>query len=120
MTISFDLYGCYFEHKEFFDVMAKALQATGHRVGVITGEREVDANTHRKNRPHLLSQMGFTPDFMHLWGEFETITNGNVWKVKMMVQEGVAMHFDDDAAEMKKYTDLWIVKVMNSAQKGKF
>lgn len=113
MTISIDLAGCYFEHKDFFDAMAKAMQKDGHRVGVITGERE-------NKRAVLEKQMGFTADFLHLWGEYETIVNGNAWKVQKMATEGVALHFDDDATELKRYTTLWVVKVMNSGQKKKF
>ena len=113
MTISIDIGGCYNEHKEYFDVMAIAMQAQGHRVGIITGERE-------QRRAEILANLGFKPDFMHLWGEFETIINGNNWKVARLLQEGVAVHYDDDATEMKRYTDLWIIKVMNSGDKNKF
>jgi hypothetical protein len=113
MTISIDIGGCYTEHKEYFDAMAISMQKAGHRIGIITGEREAD-------RAKLMGMLGFTPDFMHLWGEFETIINGNNWKVSRLLKEGVALHFDDDATEMKKYTDLWIVKVMNSGQIAKF
>lgn len=113
MTISIDISGCYNEHKEFFDAMAISMQKQGHRVGIITGERE-------EKRAHLMSQLGFTPDFMHLWGPYETIINGYKWKVNLMHQEGVSLHFDDDATEMKKYTNLWVVKTMNSGQVKKF
>lgn len=113
MKVSIDLGGCYFEHKEYFDAMARAMQKDGHKVGIITGERE-------QNRNKIMSQLGFVPDFLHLWGEFETIVSGARWKVERMLSEGVALHYDDDATEMKKYTDLWVVKVMCAGQEEKF
>ena len=120
MTISIDLIGAYYEHKEFFDELAKCFQKAGHRVGIITGEREVDPYTGASNRERYLRELGFKPDFFYLWGPTETIANGEAWKVQRMMQEEVAVHFDDDADKMKKYTDLWIIKTMNSAEKDKF
>lgn len=120
MTISIDLIGTYYEHKEFFDEMAHAMQKAGHRVGIITGEREKDPYTGMDNRERFLRELGFKPDFFYLWGPNETIANGDLWKAQRMELEGVALHFDDDATGMKKYSDLWIVKTMNSAQRNKF
>lgn len=120
MTISFDLVGCYFEHKEFFDILANALQHAGHRVGIITGEREKDPYTGEDYKEKILPQLGFKPDFFHVWGAIETIVNGNSWKAHKMHQEGVAVHFDDDAKEIKRYTDLWVIKTMTNADPKKF
>lgn len=120
MTISLDIGGCYTEHKEFFDALALAMQAQGHRVGIITGEREKDPYTKADNREKIKQQLGFVPDFMHLWGEYETITNGALWKAERMHQEGVGLHFDDDAREIKRYTDLWVVKTLNPGEMEKF
>jgi len=120
MTISFDLYGTYFEYKEFFDVMAFELQKAGHKVGIITGEREMDPYTGENFKEKILPQLGFKPDFFHVWGAVETIVNGYAWKAKKMVDEKVAMHFDDDATEIKRYTDLWVMKAFDPAQPNKF
>mgnify|MGYP000964135028 CR=1 FL=1 len=112
MIVSIDYDGCYTEHKDFFDAMAISMQKQGHQVGVITGERE-----HERGR--LMRALGFTPDFLDLWGEFETIANGAQWKVARLYDRGVGLHFDDDARELKRYTDLWIVKVMNGKSQSK-
>lgn len=113
MKISIDWGGCYLEHKLFFDEMAKGLKSQGHEVGIITGERE-----HR--RREIENSLGFKPDFMHLWGEYETIANGYLWKVEKMHEHGIGVHYDDDATFMKRYTDQWIIKVMNQSEKEKF
>jgi len=120
MNISIDWNGCYPEHKEYFDAMALAMQKAGHRVGIITGEREKDPYNKTDKTKEILGYLGFKPDFLVLWGEYETIANGNMWKAQKLIDNQIAMHFDDDATEMKKYTDIWIVKVLNRAEKGKF
>lgn len=124
MTISIDLDGCYFEHKEFFDAMAIAMQEAGHRVGIITGIREKveDVRTGHVSdkRSELLGQIGFIPDFFHMWGQFETIASGSRWKVQKMIVEQVTMHFDDDATDLKKYTGGWVLKSLNSGDPKKF
>jgi len=120
MNFSFDLYGTYFEYKEFFDVFAIAMQKMGNRVGIITGEREKDAFTGEDFKQKILPQLGFVPDFFHVWGAVETIVNGNSWKAQKMFEEKIAVHFDDDAKEIKRYTDLWVMKTLNPSQKEKF
>ena len=120
MNISFDLEGCYWEHKVFFDDMAKGMQKLGHKVGIIAGERAIDPFSGKDRVEELKKDLGFKPDFIHLWGENETISNGNLWKVEKIVQEEVLVHFDDDATELKKYTDRWIIKTLNSGELGKF
>lgn len=113
MNISFDWGGCYLEHRSFFDVMAHALQAAGHKVGIITGERDT-------KKVVIVSSLGFKPDFISLWGEYESIANGNLWKCKAMDKHNVTTHFDDDATEMKRYTSRGIIKVLNSGEPKKF
>jgi hypothetical protein len=120
MTISIDLVGTYYEYKEFFDTMAVVMQAAGHRVGIISGERAKDPYTGANNVDRFMRELGFKPDFFHIWGENETIVNGDSWKAQKMIDEGVAMHFDDDAPALKKFTDLWVMKSMNSAEPKKF
>ena len=122
MNISIDYDGCYTEHKDYFDLMAKAMQATGNKVGIITGVREVDNINGRvvNRKSEILQNLGFTPDFIHMWGETETIGNSNLWKALRMDMEEVVVHYDDDATEIKRYTDRWIIKVMNSADQDKF
>lgn len=120
MTISLDLYGTYFEHKEFFDIMATALQHAGHKVGIITGEREKDPYDESDFKQKILPQLGFKPDFFHVWGAVETIVNGAAWKAKKMVEEKVAVHFDDDGTDIKRYTDLWVIKTMSGGDPKKF
>lgn len=120
MNISISTTGCYFEHKQFFDEMALGLQARGHRVGIITGIREVDPFTSEKHKEVLLSQLGFKPDFVKMWGANESIANGNLWKAMKMDEEDVLLHFDDDAKEIKRYTGRWVLKSLNSGQLNKF
>ena len=113
MNISIDFNGTYTEHKIFFDEMAKSMQKSGHKVGIITGERET-------KRKEIEEALGFAPDFMRLWGEFETIANGNLWKAERLDEEDVLVHFDDDAKELKRYTGRWIIKTLNSGEVNKF
>ncbi len=113
MKISFDWIGTYTEHKPFFDAMAIAMQKEGHQVGIITGEREA-------RRPEIERSLGFVPDFFNLWGDYETIANGALWKCQRMDEQDVYMHYDDEASSMKLFTERWIVKTLNSADKGKF
>lgn len=113
MNISFDWGGCYLEHRQYFDVMALAMQSQGHKVGIITGERTA-------REAEIRNSLGFTPDFIALWGDYETIANGNLWKCQRMDQFDVTTHYDDDASEMKKYTNRWIIKVLNSGEPTKF
>lgn len=113
MNISIDFAGCYEEYKPFFDEMALAMQAKGHKVGIITGEREA-------KKDFIRSRLGFEPDFWALWGEYITIGNGNLWKAQRMDEFDVWVHFDDDAGEIKKYTDRWVFKSLNSGQPNKF
>lgn len=123
MVISMDFRGCYLEHKEFFDLMAIAMQSKGHKVGIIAGIREKEydmRNVLHDYKKEITDTLGFKPDFMHLWGESETISNGSKWKISKMVQEEVNIHFDSDATEIKKYTTGSIIKTMDSGQKGKF
>lgn len=120
MNISLAFTGCYMEHKLFFDAMATAMQAQGHRVGIITGDREKDPFSNKDLKAEMLAKIGFTPDFCHMWGATETIANGNLWKCQRLDQEDVYVHFDSDATELKKYTERWIIKVMDSGAKTKF
>lgn len=113
MKISFDWGGCYLEHRQYFDEVAKGLQRMGHKVGILTGERDSKAGEIR-------GSLGFFPDFMILWPEFQTIANGAKWKADRMVEHEIMVHHDDDATDIKKWTELWVIKVMNSAQVNKF
>lgn len=120
MKVSLELHGCYWEHKIFFDEMAKGMQKQGHQVGVITGERETDPFSGKDNRAEILKNLGFKPDFLYLWGHNETIANGNLWIVERMIKEDVYLHFSPNARELKKYTDRWVVKTLDSGQMRKF
>lgn len=120
MKISIDWVGSYLEHKIFFDELARAMQAAGHKVGIVTGEREIDPFTGADKRKQILESLNFTPDFMYLWGANESIANGNLWKCQKLDQEDILIHFDDDAAEMKRYTGRWIIKTLNSSEIKKF
>lgn len=82
------------------------MQKDGHRVGIISGNREAE-------RGKIEREIGFKPDFMYLWGDYETISNGSKWKVEKINQEGVLVHFDEDATDLKKFTDRWIFKSFN-------
>lgn len=113
MNISIDWGGCYLEHREFFDAMANAMQKDGHRVGILSGDRESKKN-------QIVGSLGFTPDFMILWGEFEYIVGGAQWKAQKMIDNHIGMHFDDDATEIKRWTPLWVMKTMNTGEQKKF
>lgn len=119
MTISFD-FDSYLQHKVYFDEMAMGMKNRGHRVGIITGVREKDPFTNEDLKAKLITQLGFNADFIRMWGQNESIANGNAWKVARMVDEDVLVHYDDDATEIKKYTDRWIIKVMLNGQEKKF
>lgn len=123
MTISFD-YDAYLEHKPFLDELAVLFQKAGHRVGIITGVREKEADLQRMReidkRKEITEALGFKADFMHLWGESEAIANGSLWKCEKMDAEDVLVHFDDDATDMKKFTDRWIMKTLNNGNLAKF
>lgn len=113
MKISIDFEGTYTEHRAFFNEFAKAMQNEGHKIGIITGERD-------KKKEAIKEELGFEPDFMYLWGETETIANANLWKAQKMDMEDVYLHFDDDASEIKKYTGRWTVKTLNSSEPSKY
>lgn len=123
MTISIDYHGTYLEHPAFFDAMANSMQMAGHRVGIITGVREKEYDENNRlvsRREEILRHLGFVPDFLHLWGENETIANGNIWKIHRMIEEDVEVHFDDDAREMKKLTTRQVIKTMCVGEQEKF
>lgn len=112
MKVSID-FSIYHEHKIFFDEMAVGMQSVGHQIGFVSGMREHE-------RVRINREAGFKPDFVTLWGEEETIANGNLWKCKRLDELDVLVHFDPDASELKKYTGRWIIKVLNSGQPAKF
>lgn len=120
IKVSFDYHGCYLEHKEFFDIMAIALQTLNHKVGIITGVRDKDPFTNVDNKQEILNNLGFKPDFIHMWGQNETISNAEQWKVARLSQEEVNVHFDDDASLLKRWTTGQIIKTMNSNDPKKF
>lgn len=124
MTISFDFFGAYLEHKPVFDEMARSMQSHGHRAGIIAGlrEKEFDQTSRRviDNMARIKDSLGFIPNFIYLWGENETIGNGSLWKCYKLDDEDVYMHFDSNALELKKYTPRWIVKTLDSGQPKKF
>jgi len=113
MNISCDWGGCYLEHREFFDEMAVSMQMRGHKIGIISGERKA-------REVEILGSLGFKPDFVSLWGDYESVANGYLWKCKELDKHDVLVHFDDDASEMKRYTGRWIIKVLNSGDPKKF
>lgn len=113
MTISLDWIGSYLEHKPLFDELAKVWQVGGNRIGIITNERE-------SRRQEIVRSLGFVPDFIHLWAQEEFIVNGFLWKCQQMDKENSYMHFDDDAAGLKVFTQRWVVKTLNSADTKKF
>lgn len=113
MKVSIDWDGCYLQHKPFFDEMARSMIAAGNEVGILTGERD-------HKRQQILQSLGFVPSFIYMWGNEETITNGYQWKAEMMAVHDIAVHFDDDAVNLKMWTPRWVMKVMNNADINKF
>lgn len=113
ITISFDFIGTFTEHRLFFTEMAKAMQAAGNKVGIIANEREDKWFKYSK-------ELGFEPDFVEFMKMDEEIPNVYLWKVQKLIDHDVLVHFDDDATRLKVFTDRWIVKTMNTADRGKF
>ena len=114
ICISVDFENSYRDHKPFFDAMAQGLQAVGHRIGIITGMRERDVYTNEDIRAKIVSELGFKPDFIHMWGQTETIGNGGLWKAQKMDEENVMVHFDDDAIAIKRFTTRWVIKTITN------
>jgi hypothetical protein len=119
MNISIN-FNIYHEHQIFFDELAKLFQKAGNKVGIIADLRTKDPYNGTDNVARINRELDFKPDFICLWGEFETIVNGSLWKAQHMDEQDVLLHFDDSAREMKKYTSRWIVKVLNSAKPEDF
>lgn len=113
MNVSLDFIGTFTEHRQFFTEFAKAWQAAGNKIGIIANERE-------NMWPKYSKELGFVPDFVEFMKMTDEIPNVALWKVNKIIDHDVILHFDDDAHRLKIYTDRWIVKVMNSAEKGKF
>ena len=122
MKISFD-WNSYQNYKLFFDELLPILQDKGHKVGVIASLREKEYNSSNvlvNNRELILRELPFEPDFIHLWGETETIGNAFLWKAQKLDEEDVYFHFDPDATELKKFTERWIFKSLDSTNLNKF
>lgn len=120
MNFSFSYKGCYLEYKPFFDVFVPAMQSAGHRVGIITGEREKDVYSGEDIKSKILNDLPFTPDFVHMWAQTESIANADLWIAQKMDLEDSYVHFDENAANIKRYTDRWVFKSLNSANPNKF
>lgn len=114
LSISIDYESSYHAHKIFFDALAHGLQATGHRVGVITGIREKDVYTGEDMRAKILSELGFKPDFVHMWGQTETIGHGGLWKARKMDAEDTIVHFDANAISIKRFTPRNVIKIVTN------
>lgn len=113
MNVSIDWVGCYLEHKPFFDELALSMQKAGHKVGILTGERE-------SRKKEILNSLGFIPDFICVWGDTETIGSASRWKAEKMIDLDIIVHYDDDARDLKLFTPRWVIKTMNNDEKGKF
>lgn len=116
ISVSIDYEHSYRDHKQFFDALAVSLQATGNRVGIITGMRE--KGVYRENeediKAKMLSELGFKPDFVCMWGQNESIGNGGLWKAQRMDDENVLVHFDVDAVAIKRFTGRWVIKTFTN------
>lgn len=111
MKFSIDYYGAYVEYKQFFDEFARAMQARDHEVGILSGVRASEAKKFK---------LGFVPNFVRTWTDDEIITNANMWLAQSIHDLDIMVHFDDDAKELKKWTDRLIMKTLNSNRKEIF
>lgn len=114
MTISFD-WNSYLNYRPFFDEILVRAKKDGHRVGVIASLREKEFVGSRivNRREEIEKEVPIQLDFIHLWGETETISNASLWKCQKLDEEDCYFHFDPDATELKKYTDRWIFKTLD-------
>jgi hypothetical protein len=96
MKFSFDLDGTYLEHEDAFDELAAMLQMSGHEVGILTN---------REDKPDNHVELGFEPDFEHYLGtpEDEDPATRAMAKAELMLQEGIDIHYDDEAAYFPDY-----------------
>ena len=120
MNISLEFLGCYHAHKEFFDAMAEGLQKQGHRVGIISPLREKDPYTGEDTRARVMRELGFKPDFVHLWGYNESISNGDQWTCQRMEDENIYIHFGPNGSTLKRWTTRACMKTMDNAAINKF
>lgn len=92
MKFSFDLDGVCYERPEVFAAMARALQAAGHEVGVLSGHRQESGERVLAK----LESLGFPRmDFYFGRRPGDMDKNGAVRKSRVIAAEGIALHFDD-------------------------
>lgn len=119
MNVSFD-YHAYQSNREFFTEFARAMQAAGNKVGIITGNRDRDVFSNEDLKEKMVKDLSFVPDFVRMWGQTETIGNGGLWKAIKMDEEDVIVHFDSDGTAIKRYTERDVFKTMDNGQRDKF
>lgn len=92
MKISIDLDGTLYSHMTFFKLLWLALKQHGHEVGILTGHSLESQATDRK----IITDLGFPePDF-YLGRTPEHIPfNGAIFKIEMIKQHNIDMHYDD-------------------------
>lgn len=91
MKISVDLDGTLYAHAAFFRAMFLAYQPAGHQVGVLTGH-SAESEEHDRLK---LSEMGFMPSFYLGRTPAYIPRNGMYFKLDMIAEHGIDLHFDD-------------------------
>lgn len=103
MKIAIDLDGTAWSYPSFFAELMRALQARGHKVGILT------AHNWKLQEPdlHLFRARGFpTPDFYLAKTAEEAGIPSREWKPKVMQEQGIDWLFDDmdDFDKISLYT----------------
>lgn len=91
MKISVDLDGTLYAHAAFFRALFRLYQAAGHTVGVLTGHADYGEEHDRKK----LGDMGIVPDFYLGRTPAYIPRNGMHFKLDMIADHGIDLHFDD-------------------------
>jgi len=111
VKVSFDLDDTAWKYRTAFRVLAHALKAAGHTIGILTGH----GDHLRKADLHLWVARGFPPaDFLLNADDIQRA--GIVWhgapqreaKLALAVLEGIQMHFDDFGCRHSFELECWI------------
>lgn len=107
MKISLDMDGTCLAKPEFFREFMAAMQARGHKVGILTGR----SHTSKDDVMASLSKLGFPkPDFYFGRTPEYIPLNGAHFKSMIIKQEKIEIHFDDydydNADTIKLFADL--------------
>ena len=91
MKISLDYDGTIWQHQEFFKAFIKAMQAAGHKVGMLTAHRP---ETKDKDIALMVARGFSRPDF-YIGRPSGTGMGIGAYKAKMIEENNIDYHFDD-------------------------